>query len=231
MVGRGPASDVELAEPHVSRRHAELEHVGGRTLLHDLGSSAGTRVNGSLLDGARALQHGDLVRFGVVEARYEDPRAVVDPTAVQLGIRDQQGEQINNVAGDQYNQYIRQVREERESFLREIAGTKTRARRLVLVGLVLFVGGGGTYAWALLRFASDFSTAFSSSASSAPPGLELFGPSVGGVPIGLLGFAAAGIGALLMVVGLVLHIVSTARQRRLHSSPWPALPPPRPQHW
>lgn len=229
VVGRGPASDVELDEPHVSRRHAALEHLDGRTLLRDLGSSMGTRVNGSLFDGERALQHGDLVRFGVVEARYEDPLDPGDPTSVQLGVGDQRGEQINNVGGDQYNQYIRQIREERESFLREVASTKTRARRLILVGLLLFAGGGGTYGWALLRFASDASAAFSSTSYELPD-VELFGPALGGVPIGLLGFAAAGIGSLLMVVGLVLHIVSTARQRRVQSSHWPAVPPPRPQH-
>lgn len=59
-----------------------------------------------------------------------------------------------------------------------------------------------------------------------PP--SLFGPDIGGVPIGFIGFALAGIGSLLLVVGIVLHVVAAARRRRLDTQsppPWQVVPP------
>src|SRR5262245_56282492 len=46
LVGKSPACDARLSDPHVSRRHAALEIVGRRLRLLDLGSTNGTLVDG-----------------------------------------------------------------------------------------------------------------------------------------------------------------------------------------
>jgi DNA-binding NarL/FixJ family response regulator len=47
-------------------------------LLEDLGSTGGTFINGDQVAGATALRHGDTVRFGTVETRFEDRSAQME---------------------------------------------------------------------------------------------------------------------------------------------------------
>ncbi|MGI8574227.1 MAG: FHA domain-containing protein [Egibacteraceae bacterium] len=72
VVGRREASDLVLMDPHVSSAHARLRRAKGAVLIEDLGSTNGTFVNDEPLVGSQALRHGDTVRFGTVEARFED---------------------------------------------------------------------------------------------------------------------------------------------------------------
>jgi FHA domain/Domain of unknown function (DUF1707) len=67
-LGRSRNCDCVLAEPSVSRRHAELRRDAGRWLLRDLGSRNGTRVNGARLLGETEVAPGDRVSFG--DARF-----------------------------------------------------------------------------------------------------------------------------------------------------------------
>ena len=72
-IGRRDDNVYVLPEPRVSRVHAELRREAGAVIVTDLGSSAGTKVNGEELIGPRVLRHGDRVSFGPVEAMFEDP--------------------------------------------------------------------------------------------------------------------------------------------------------------
>ena len=72
VIGRRPESDVVLSDPHVSLTHARIRRSKGAILLEDLGSTNGTFVNDQQVQGSIALRHGDVVRFGVVDARFED---------------------------------------------------------------------------------------------------------------------------------------------------------------
>ena len=75
-LGRSRDCDCVLAEPSVSRRHAELRREGGRWLLRDLGSRNGTRVNGVRLLDAMEVCPGDRVSFGDARFRLgEGPRS------------------------------------------------------------------------------------------------------------------------------------------------------------
>jgi hypothetical protein len=242
-IGREPDADLFLDDGHVSRAHAALESLGTSVLISDLGSSGGTTVNGEPVHGRRALRHGDMLRFATVEARYEAGAGVTDqtlvgsaatgghpyagrptppPDSVRFDIGQQQAGRFNNVGGNQYNQYVQQIREERSSFLEEIAGARSRARRLALIGFLLAVLGGGVYGWMVIRSAGSVFDLISSSnenpsADFSPDLPRLLGPSVGGVPVGLIGFAVASLGMLLMLVGLVLHVSTAARRRRRES--------------
>ncbi|MEU1505777.1 FHA domain-containing protein [Kitasatospora sp. NPDC005748] len=137
----------------------------------------------------------------------------------------QQAGNLSNVAGDQYN-YVTQAR--RESFFREIAATRTRARHLVVAGFLLFVVGGAVYGWAIIRFIAETNDA----ANTDSPDLtvpNVLGPEIGGMPVGAIGFGVAAIGSVLILVGIVLHIVVTSRRRRFESAEAQRLqaPPPR----
>jgi FHA domain len=63
VIGR-TGSDIELADPEVSRRHATFRSVDGEIAVEDLGSSNGTFVNEQPVQGIVTLKPGDTVRFG-----------------------------------------------------------------------------------------------------------------------------------------------------------------------
>jgi hypothetical protein len=63
LVGRHPACDVVLADPSVSRRHAQLTFRDGVWMLQDLASTNGTSVNGERV-GRTTLRAGDVISVG-----------------------------------------------------------------------------------------------------------------------------------------------------------------------
>lgn len=69
-IGRAPDNMIQIDDPSVSGRHAQLSLIDDRYQLKDLGSTNGTRVNSETITDA-FLRVGDRIRFGKVEARYE----------------------------------------------------------------------------------------------------------------------------------------------------------------
>ncbi len=63
VIGRSPASDIVLKEPKVSRKHAEIQFVGGRYVLLDLESSNGTFIAGKRVS-EQVLQPNDEITIG-----------------------------------------------------------------------------------------------------------------------------------------------------------------------
>ena len=63
VIGRGQDADLRLADTGVSRRHVDVRFDGAGAVLHDLGSTNGTTVNGHRAQSWQ-LQHGDVVRLG-----------------------------------------------------------------------------------------------------------------------------------------------------------------------
>lgn len=72
VVGRHPECDVVLADPRISRRHAEIRPVVGGYELVDLGSSNGTSVGDVPVERCR-LQDGDQVVLGSTSLRVHVP--------------------------------------------------------------------------------------------------------------------------------------------------------------
>ncbi len=62
-VGRMPDSTLVLADPNVSRNHAEVRPLGDGFVVIDLGSTNGTRVNGVRVS-EQQLRDGDEIMFG-----------------------------------------------------------------------------------------------------------------------------------------------------------------------
>jgi predicted component of type VI protein secretion system len=68
-IGRGTGVDIRLADPSVSRLHAEIVRHGPYAYVADLGLSRnGTRVNGRLV-ARRVLEEGDVLSFGAARCR------------------------------------------------------------------------------------------------------------------------------------------------------------------
>jgi FHA domain len=95
-IGRGRSVDVRLADPSVSRLHAEIIRRGPYAYVTDLGLSRnGTRVNGRLV-ARRLLEDGDVLSFGTARCRVlgiagEDFTAEVElrrPSAPELTRRE-----------------------------------------------------------------------------------------------------------------------------------------------
>jgi pSer/pThr/pTyr-binding forkhead associated (FHA) protein len=70
-IGRAPDNLIQIDDPSVSGRHAQISCVGDIFQLQDLNSTNGTRVNDRTITGVTALQAGDRLRFGKIEARFE----------------------------------------------------------------------------------------------------------------------------------------------------------------
>src|SRR3954471_9164328 len=74
VVGR-EGTDVVLADPEVSRRHAAVREHGDGVAIEDLGSTNGTFVNDRRISGLEPLADGDTVRFGNTVWRLRAPAA------------------------------------------------------------------------------------------------------------------------------------------------------------
>ena len=74
-IGRSPDNMIQLEDASVSSRHAELRATDKTYQLRDLGSTNGTMVNGSSATEIR-LRHGDRIRFGGIQARFETEGAM-----------------------------------------------------------------------------------------------------------------------------------------------------------
>ena len=72
MIGRSSSCDVVLANPDVSRQHAQIsfDDVEG-WLVEDLGSTNGVVVNGGRVHGSLRLASGDQITLGPVSGRFE----------------------------------------------------------------------------------------------------------------------------------------------------------------
>lgn len=70
-VGRDPANDIVLRDAKVSRRHAEIIFERGFFVVHDLGSTNGSFVNGKRIRVAPLADDAE-VRFGNSSARFSE---------------------------------------------------------------------------------------------------------------------------------------------------------------
>ncbi len=72
-VGRLPDCGLVLADPNISRYHAEFRPAtgDGEFEVSDMGSTNGTKVNGIPIVGAQVLRDGDTVTVGATTIRFE----------------------------------------------------------------------------------------------------------------------------------------------------------------
>ena len=72
-IGRAAGNGIQLDDPEVSARHAEIHFSGGEFRIRDLGSRNGVRVNGQkVLD--HTLRNGDEMVVGATTLRFSAER-------------------------------------------------------------------------------------------------------------------------------------------------------------
>jgi hypothetical protein len=70
VIGRSRECDIQLDDPNVSRRHAELRREGGTWIASDLGSTNGIKINGRRVPEGE-LRAGDELTLGLIKLRFE----------------------------------------------------------------------------------------------------------------------------------------------------------------
>ena len=86
VIGREQGCAVRFEDPTVSRNHARVDHVDGRWMIRDLGSTNGTFVDGRRIDEAplppscrvRVNEAGPTLRLSLVSAEDEAELARLD---------------------------------------------------------------------------------------------------------------------------------------------------------
>jgi len=64
VMGRSDETDVVLDDPYASEFHLRLVSQEGGMMLHDLGSTNGTYVNGRRVSAPTELKRGDTIQVG-----------------------------------------------------------------------------------------------------------------------------------------------------------------------
>lgn len=220
ILGRGGGADWAFDDGDVSRRHAVVHHGPGRDEIEDLGSLAGTHVNGRLIQVRQSLHDGDIIQLATVRLRYagtdnEGPATSVATTPVpevSFEIDAQRAGVISNVGGAQYNHYVQQVIVKREDAFTQIESMGRVSRALSLFGMsVFFVGLLGFMGSILFEGAisdPDVSSyeAFEESTAFA----EVFG-----VPVFALAMGVALVGFAFLITGNIIQAAATTRTRQV----------------
>src|SRR5262245_22993753 len=89
-VGRGDENVLVIRDSSLSARHCEILVNGDEVIVRDLGSRNGTTVNGQLLKNQQsAVKNGQVVQFGVVNARVEiEPAPWSEGTEAETAVFD-----------------------------------------------------------------------------------------------------------------------------------------------
>jgi hypothetical protein len=73
VIGRSKESDIRVADPNISRRHAEIRQEGTTFWIVDLDSTNGVAVNGRALKRAK-LDNEDRITLGSTELVFRRPK-------------------------------------------------------------------------------------------------------------------------------------------------------------
>ena len=71
VLGRSREADVQVDDPNVSRKHAEVRPSGASWTVRDLGSTNGVKVNGRRIQGAQSLRDGDTITIGTSDIVFQ----------------------------------------------------------------------------------------------------------------------------------------------------------------
>ncbi len=221
VLGRGPAADWSFGDHAVSRQHAAIHHFPDHDEIEDLGSIAGTLVNGIRIDRRRTLHPGDVVQLASVRLRYVGDQLgspvltqATPPHAsnVSFDVDRQQAGVISNVGGNQYNEYVQQIIVNRQEAFRQIAPMSRIARGLFIVGFSLAVSGVLGFIGSIMVMAAssnpDMSSPEAFEESTRPPDLM-------GIPVFALAFGVALVGMALVFLGVIIQFTVSTRKKEV----------------
>ena len=146
-VGRLEDNNFQIPAPSVSGHHCEILLKGNDVTVKDLDSTNGTFINGEQITEA-ALQVGQTVRFGSVEARLEasaptgtSGKKVLDKTSVlPQGVKLNELETGTQKIGDFGKSSAFKKKSNKTSLIFIIVGA---VLVLAIIGIVIFIVFGG----------------------------------------------------------------------------------------
>ena len=154
-IGRERGSDVEVADTHVSRRHAEVSRVDGTWIIRDLQSSNGLFVDGKRVDTA-PIGHGVEVTLGA-----DGPTLRIEPEEFANARADSREEHKDESLDSYAERYFSSGDDEDESVggrtlmirkaFQKVQQQQRRRQRLIVVAIALFALGAGGYALVVHR--------------------------------------------------------------------------------
>ncbi len=222
VLGRGPAAEWSFSDHAVSRQHAAIYHFPDHDEIEDLGSIAGTLVNGIRIDGRRTLRPGDVVQLASVRLRYvEDHRGaamatqVTDPhpAKVSFDVDAQRAGVISNVGGNQYNnEYVQQIIVNRQEAFRQIAPMSRLARALFILGFSLAVSGALGFIGSIMVI---IARGWSDMDSGAAAGESIEAPELFGYPVFALAFGVALVGMAIVFLGVIIQFTVSTRKKEV----------------
>ncbi|MFD1506032.1 FHA domain-containing protein [Georgenia yuyongxinii] len=222
VVGSAEPADLCFADPLLSPAHAAIRYRGGGVFLEDLGSTAGTFVNGVAVTDAQELHTGDVITLGEVRLRFGADAAAAAPASPEPApvladspVTDDllapfdTGPVTSGVMAP--GQYADLVVRRRDELLAQMDMTRRHGRRLIWGGAVLVAVGGLVFLAGVLAFLQL--TGGVLDRFGRPP--DIFGWELAGVLTGHVGWAVAGAGLFGIIVGVALHQLASWRRRRL----------------
>lgn len=87
-VGRGPQNALVIQDASVSADHCEILVFGPEIIVREHHSTNGTWVAGKRVAAQSQIRHGEIVRFGKIEARLELPPPTDDLTTENTAMLD-----------------------------------------------------------------------------------------------------------------------------------------------
>ena len=77
VIGRGPDCQLRLSDQSASTRHCSVRVDGDRVEIRDLGSTNGTRVDGTKVEGSRTIADGAAISIGDSTIRLQGDRGAM----------------------------------------------------------------------------------------------------------------------------------------------------------
>jgi pSer/pThr/pTyr-binding forkhead associated (FHA) protein len=109
IIGReGPAAKLVIADPAVSRRHAQISHQADGHMIEDLNSTNGTFINAQRVVGVVPLTPGDLIELGTAVTLSYDTLDLDNVTMLALN-QGKVGELVEDIV---QQEYFRQLQEQ-----------------------------------------------------------------------------------------------------------------------
>lgn len=151
VIGKEPACDIILADPHVSKAHARIEHTTNGLYIVDLDSTNRTKVGGRVIK-RRRLRDGDLIKICRYQFRYVEDTASPGLTPTILSEIDATMGSDGTSSGVRPEGKLRAIMEvvgeltgvlELESVLDKVLGTLFRIFTRAERGFFLFKDSGG----------------------------------------------------------------------------------------
>lgn len=98
-VGRLESCDICLRLPNVSKKHCRLQFQNGHWYIEDLGSTNGTKINGTRISGRKLMLPGDTLTLAKRTWKMEYTATGERPSAEELVEEDVMGQSLLEKAG------------------------------------------------------------------------------------------------------------------------------------